>query len=484
MLRARRLFASTSFRLGVAYSALFAAGAAVLLAGIYWLSSSYMLGQTEAAIETEIELLSERYNNRGMRALIALIEQRIADRGELVYVLSDPLGRSVAGNLANWPAAARPDGQGWLAFEAPLTQSAAPRPLRARYYLLAGGFRLLVGRNLSALKTLQSNLAKAIWTGLLAAIIMALCLAILAARLAGRRVERMHRACARIMAGRLGERLEQTGTGDDFDQLATSINHMLDRIEQSMREVRRVSDNVAHDLRTPLTRLRNNLESALTEGRSRSELDSALAEVDGLLATFNALLRIARIEQNAHLAEVEDQAPIDLDRLISDVAELYEPIAEEKQVALVLDRSPRADTLSGSGVDANLLFQVMANLVDNAIKFSPPHGCVSLGLEARDAVCSLSVSDTGPGIEPDELENICERFYRSEAARTTEGNGLGLSLVKAVSDRFGLNLSFAAARPGLRVTLEVPRPGLGHELSHYSAASAASREAPALFRAS
>jgi len=476
----------------VVYSVLFAAAAALLLAGIYWLSSNYMLRQTEAAIVAEIELLSERYNNRGMRALITLIERRISDRGELVYVLSDPLGRAVAGNLANWPAAARPDGDGWLAFEAPLAQSLEPQPVRARYYVLPGGLRLLVGRNLSALETLESNLAKAIWTGLLVAVVMALGLAVLAARLAGQRVERIHRACARIMEGRLDERLELTGTGDDFDQLATSINQMLGRIEQSIHEVRRVSDNVAHDLRTPLTRLRNNLESILARGGNQAEVEKAVAEVDSLLATFNALLRIARIEQNAHLVSAEEEVLTDLDTLVHDVAELYEPVAEESQVALTLDLQRQFPARKIEGVDTNLLFQVVANLVDNAIKFSPRRGHVSLSLETRGEAHILRISDNGPGIAESEREKVCERFYRGEAARSTEGNGLGLSLVHAVCTRFGLKLHFSDAEPGLNVTLEVPRRLLathamtssGRASSRHSAALAASGRAPTLSRAS
>jgi signal transduction histidine kinase len=265
-----------------------------------------------------------------------------------------------------------------------------------------------------------------------------------------RRIEAIARTSREIMDGDLSRRVPRSGSNDEFDQLATSLNRMLDRIEALMAQVRQVADNIAHDLRTPLTRLRTRLEGLRTDGdpETRESLDAAVAEADDLLATFNALLRIARIEAGRGT----DAAPVDLALLVQDVAELYEPLAAERNQSL----SVAAPGPLWAPGDRNMLVQALANLVDNAVKYTPPGGCIAIAAERDGRTARVVVSDSGAGIPAELRERVLERFFRVDASRSTPGSGLGLSLVKAVAQFHGARLDLTDNHPGLRIALSIP----------------------------
>jgi signal transduction histidine kinase len=263
-----------------------------------------------------------------------------------------------------------------------------------------------------------------------------------------RRIEAVNQTAREIMEGDLSRRVPRDGSGDDFDQLAASLNRMLGRIEALMTAVRQVSDNIAHDLRTPLTRLRTGLELARSQDprQAREALEQAIEDAEELLATFNALLRIARIESRSRRAAF---AELDLAQLVRDVGELYEPLAAEKGQALSVEANGPVP-LHG---DRDLLFQAVANLVDNAIKYTPEGGRISLWAGSRDGHPEVAVADTGPGVPAELHEKVFQRFFRIDDSRSTPGSGLGLSLVRAVADLHGARIQLADEDSGLRVLL-------------------------------
>jgi signal transduction histidine kinase len=258
------------------------------------------------------------------------------------------------------------------------------------------------------------------------------------------------------MEGDLSRRIPLGGSGDDFDQLAASLNHMLARIEALMAGVRQVSDNIAHDLRTPLTRLRTKLEMLRSElGEDHpvgAAAEETIADAEEMLTTFNALLRIARIESGGRRAAF---ARVDLAPLMADVAELYEPVAAERGLRLHLDSAEAAWVIG----DRDLLFQALGNLVDNAVKYTPEGGRVELSLRATDQALIIEVADNGPGIPQALRGEVFRRFYRADHSRSTPGSGLGLSLVQAVVQLHGATIDLLDNAPGLRVRLRLdPAP--------------------------
>jgi signal transduction histidine kinase len=293
-------------------------------------------------------------------------------------------------------------------------------------------------------------IVRAIAWGLAITVMMALAGGVMLSRRTMRRLEAINETSRQIMRGDLSRRIPTRSTDDDFDQLADNLNGMLDTIEQLMEEVRRVTDNVAHDLRTPLTRLRNRLEDL--QGANPSDagkVEAALADADGLLATFNALLRIANIESGRRRAAFES---ISLDQVVHDVAELYEPLAEEKEQKLEVSVSENVQVRG----DRDLLFQAFANLLDNAIKYTPRGGSIRLSLEEDASGPRIRIIDSGPGIPENSREQVFKRFFRLEQSRHTPGNGLGLSLVEAVARLHQANIELGG-EPGLDVSLAFPK---------------------------
>ena len=456
-----RILRSSTFRLALIYAALFGASALLLLGFIYWSTAGYMTRQTEAAIDAEIGTFSERYRTTGIPGLIALIEERLRSDSS-VYLLADPALRPLVGNLDGWPLNPG-EADGWREFqfrEGDIVQLAL-----ARTFTLRGDFHLLVGRDVRALTRTKRLITRTLAWGLGLTALLGLVGGALMSRSTARRIEAIHRTGLEIMRGDLSRRIPRDGSQDDFDRLAAHLNEMLDRMAASMDEVRQVTDNIAHDLRTPLGRLRNQLETlrARPGANAAVEVDAAIEEADRLLSTFNALLRIARIESGTLRSGFGE---VDMTVLLRDLAELYEPAAQERGQQIKVELPPQARVPG----DRDLLVQAFANLLDNAIKYSPESGTVSLKLDRLSGgETRVRVSDTGKGIPQSEREAVMRRFYRGESSRTTAGSGLGLSLVDAVARLHRAELTLGGDVHGLVVEWRFP----------HSAASAKTRRSRA-----
>ena len=449
---------SIAWRIAIGYAVLFGCSVLALLVFVYVSTQDFMTRQMEAVIEAEVQGLAERYRVAGVRGLRVLVGERISRNpaSSSVYLLADPKFRVLAGNLSRWPQAAR-EADPWVEFELYTTDAGDRREVhraRARHFQLRRGFHLLVGRNLRDFEEMRSAILRNVAWGIAIAGVLAIAIAWRLRRSVTTRIESINRTSRRIMEGELSQRIESHGSGDEFDELVTNLNAMLARIETLMDDVRRVSDNVAHDLRTPLGRLRTRLEQLRDAGgddATAALAQAALSEADQMLATFNALLRIARIEtrQRRHAFERLDLATIG-----DDVADLYAPVAESRGIAF--RHSGIAAPVDG---DADLLFQSLANLLDNAMKYTPDGGTVTLHVTSDDDSVSVVVADSGPGVPPEEREAVLRRFYRLEPARGTPGSGLGLSLVAAVAQLHEAVLTLEDNAPGLVVRLRFRRAG-------------------------
>jgi signal transduction histidine kinase len=453
---ARPLLRSSTFRLTLLYIILFSTSVLILFAFIYWSTLNYMTEQADEALNLEIRGLQERYEEEGLNGLTQLIRERIRKQppsGSTIYLLTNFRYNRIIGNLDRWPSARDRD-DGFIDFELEDTRF-EPTPVihvRARAFMLDGGFRLLVGRGIEDLLVARNRVIGTLVWGLGIMVLLGVIGSILMSRGMLRRIDQITATSEKIVSGDLGRRVPTRGTGDDFDRLSEQLNRMLDQIESLLESVRRISDNIAHDLKTPLTRLRNRLESMDHPSAGDSDnLEQAIREADGLLSTFNALLRIARIETDARK---EGFGELDLAEVLADVVELYEPLAEEKQQSLIL-RNPQSAKILG---DRDLVFQAIANLLDNAVKYAPEQGSIVVNLhrDAQTGESRVTVIDNGPGIPSQMHKKVVQRFFRMDSSRNQSGNGLGLSMVAAVCKLHGARLEFEDLEPGLGVRLVFP----------------------------
>jgi len=453
---------SVAFRQAVVYALLFSVSVTLLAAFFYWSTAGFLTRQAEDTIAAEAGALEERYRTFGLGGLSDLIRARLEREpaGPEIYLLVTPDYRRVAGNLSRWPDA-EIDAEGWARFrlgEAGPEGTEAVRWASAKLFDLPGGFHLLVGRDMQELEAMRATVTRTLAWGLGITVLMALAGGALMGHSLSNRIGEINRAIRRIMAGDLSQRMPGNRSGDEFDRLTDNLNLMLDRIEGLMDGVRQVSDNIAHDLKTPLARMRNRLEELqrhlggdhpIGAEEARRTVDDAIREADALLGTFGALLRIARIEANARR---EGFTSVDLAALVGDVAELYEPLAEERGQRLEVGLS----AARGVHGDRDLLFQALANLVDNAIKYAPDGGRIRVTLRQEGDATVVSVIDNGPGVAPQNREHVFERFWRADDSRSTPGSGLGLSLVDAVAALHGGEVELGDADPGLEVRLRLP----------------------------
>lgn len=454
-MRLPSLLRSSIFRLALLYAALFGASALGLLGFLYGSTVVVLDRETDAAINAEVEALAEDYGRLGLSGLVTSINERLASETSRnsLYLLADPNGMPMAGNLVGWPGGA-PSAAGWIDFDMHrlTTGEASEARARARVFFLTRGFRVLVGRDLRERLAFEALMEKALVWSLLATAVLGAGGGAFMGRFAERRIETINRTVGEIMRGDLGRRVPSRGGGDEFDRLADNLNRMLAEIDRLLGAMREVTDNVAHDLRQPLTRLKGRLELALLDlgpdDPRRAPLESALAEADTLLGTFNALLAIARTEA----ATQQDMEPVALATVIDDALELYRPLAEEKRIALERQDEP-VPPLRGN---RHLLSQAIANLFDNAVKYTPEGGRIEVSLAARAAEIVVAVADSGPGIPAEDRERATRRFVRLDRSRSTPGNGLGLSLVEAVARLHGGRLVLADNAPGLRAELRFP----------------------------
>ncbi len=460
----RRLLKTHAFRLASLYFAVFAISVLGVLLSVYWMSADFVETQTQATLDAEIAGLAEQYAQRGLSGLVQIVAARSAgDRGDgVLYLVTNAEGRPLAGNITGWPEGT-PVAPGPVSFRVEMKGQGATRthPAQGALIVIPDGYRLLVARDISDAALYRERIKMTlVWSGLVALVAGLIGGAVMSRNLL-RRVEQVNRTAERVMGGNLADRvpLKGKGTRDEFDQLAANLNNMLDQIERLMAGMREVSDNIAHDLRTPLARLRARLELSLIgtdnpngpeDGAQTEAVRAAIDEADRLLATFNALLNIAEAESGARRNQAE---PLDLAQTARAAAELYEPVAEEKGCALRLDVEPGV-MIRG---DRHLLSQAVANLLDNALKYGG--GEVRLSAHQQDGRAALEVSDTGPGIPEAERETVFDRFVRLEPSRSTPGNGLGLSLVRAVAQLHNGTVALGevypgTGNPGLKVRLE------------------------------
>ncbi|WP_422366026.1 ATP-binding protein [Pelagibius sp.] len=450
------LLQSRIFRLVLVYLCFFTLAVLLLTGAIFWATSSSVSRQTDSTIDAEIRGLAEQFSQRGTPGLIAALQRRTVAAAQTrgLYLLMGPDNRVLAGNLSRWPDEPA-DSEGWLTFrlEFPEVEGGGVNFGRARTFNLRGGLRLLVGHDVRERDRVAVLIREILAWSLLAIFGISLLGGLLMSRVLLGRIETINRTSRDIMAGDLTRRVPVSGREDEFDQLAKNLNAMLDQIERLLGGMRQVSDNIAHDLRSPLARLRSGLELALIEDPGsdgyRDAIAKAIREADSLLKTFTALLSIAQAEAGASRDRF---ASVDLQDLIQDVVELYDPLTEELGITLEV-RPLQAVRRTG---DRDLLFQALVNLLDNAIKFSGAGGRIEIGVERQDGTAILSVSDRGPGIPEDQREEVLKRFVRLEQSRSTSGSGLGLSLVQAVAHLHDGELLLEDNAPGLRASLRLP----------------------------
>ncbi len=437
------MFRSAGLRLAALYAAGFVA-AVIMLGAVTVLTTRTALGrQFDTRIRSESAALTQEYRTEGLQGVAEAVAERDRTAGALDYGLEGPGGRVIGGRLAGSGAAS-----GWSTLK--IRQPGRGREkIRMLVTPLGGGYRLLVGGDDESVEAVDAILAKRLLAAIAAVAVVGALAGFGLGRGMRRQVSAITGAAEAIIDGDLSRRVPVRGAGDDLDQLATTLNRMLDRIQALMDSLKQVSDDVAHDLRTPLTRLRTRLESQIgaPDGDSEAVLEAALADLDAILETFAALLRIAQIEGGARRAGFR---PTDLTNVCRTVVEAFTPSAEDTGVTLILE-GDEAVMVDG---DSELLTQMVVNLVENGLRHAGPEATVRVRSRLTDRRPTLSVIDNGPGVPDGERERLFDRFYRLERSRSTPGNGLGLALVAAVARLHGAEVALRDAAPGLeaRVT--------------------------------
>ncbi len=451
-----KILASYTFRFMSGYVVGLSIAVFLVLAVIYSAISRDYFASVHETIYQELDDLTVAYQQGGVEAVDAFVDAHAApDRLiRFFYLVVDENHRKIAGNLDAWPESRQYSG-GWLGFDLDAFSGDwddVGTEFVARSQRLPSGETVLVARHYADVINSAKLVGGALTRSMVATIILGTIGGALVAGLSVKRIDALNRSINRIMSGDLNERVDTTGTTGDYKRLGENLNKMLDKIVQLMEGVRQVSDNIAHDLRTPLTRLRNKLSDLQQEvaPERREAVQGLIDEADGLLATFSALLRITQVESGNRRAGFAD---VDLRVILMDVVELYEPLATDKSLSVSSDLGA-VPMIRG---DRDLLFQAFANLVDNAIKYTPPGGCVSIQLLKRERDILLEVIDSGPGIAAQDREKVFRRFYRVEASRGCEpGNGLGLSLVQAVIKLHNGSIDLLDNYPGLRAAVRFP----------------------------
>ncbi len=451
-----KLFQTSTFRLAALYLILFAISVGALLGYVYWNTALLLERQTDETIRAEIQGLADQYRLRGLRGIIDTIQRRSQEDTGSVYLLTDAGDRRIAGNLDKLPAEASTN-ENWIEFPLVVRHGGAEEQHVARGFHtdLSGDYELVVGRDVEALRQFAGIIRNTLFWTLAIAIVLGLGGGLLMSRNFLHRVDAITAASRTIMGGDMSGRMPVAGSGDELDRLALALNEMLDQIERLMAGLQEVSSNVAHDLKTPLTRIKARVEGALRSGVTgeyREALEKTVEESDRLLQTFNALLSIARAEAGQSRAGLE---PVDARTILADVSELFEPMVEEAGGKLVVIANVPMPVLA----DRQLLAQAISNLIDNAIKYGLS-GDEALAITVSGLVTEgkamIEVGDHGEGISEADRGRVTGRFVRLEASRSRPGNGLGLSLVAGVMKLHGGQLVLEDNYPGLRAKLVLP----------------------------
>ena len=460
------LFRRTPFRLTLLFLALFAAAASAILAYVYVASASEARARAQQDVQGELTGLQAIYRNRGVDALNQALVERIVRGGPYLYVLIDAQGGSVSRNLSVSPVTPgqTPAPGGWVTF--PLTDTDEDGRVERRQGIgqevrLSGGERLFVGEDIGDTEAYLSRLTQALWMAMGMVLLLGATGGLLVSRNVERSMGRLNKVVAAVQEGDLKARAQVRASGDELDELGRGLNGMLDRLEASMASIRHAGDAIAHDLRSPLTRMRAKLEVALIDAEAGKvsgvdALEIALSEADHLLKTFNTVLAIARLQAGG----APDRQVFDAADLAADMAELYEPAAEDKGLEF------SAEIERGLMIEGNqpFLAQALANVIDNAIKYTPTGGAVMLRARRRSSGdIEYSVTDTGPGVPDEDRERVVQRFVRLDNSRSEAGSGLGLSLVSAVLEAHAGRVQldegpgvYGGFGPGLRVALVLP----------------------------
>lgn len=451
-MRLARFLRTTTFRLALIYAAVFSLSVILLFGFVYWTTSVLVDRQRQQSILADINDLKDEFSTLGLPGVLdSVVDRSRPDRvGNGVYLLADPTLKPMAGNLSAWPSAPSSEGR-WLYFPVEARRFGDSGQERstaeALEVTLPGDYHLLVGQNTGPQRHMQVAIIEALVWSLAAMVCLGLAGGLLLSRNMIRRIELINRSAERIMRGEVKHRMPVSPANDEFDRLSENLNRMLEEIERLVGGIRAVTDNIAHDLRSPLTRLKNRLEMALAESGDMSEkraaVERAIQETDQLLATFAALLSIADAESGARRG---DMAPVDLAGVAGDVVELYQPLAEERGLTLELSCPTDAVPVQGN---RQLLLQAVANLIDNAVKYGGGGKRILVEVAESSAGPSVSIADRGPGIPAAERVHVLERFVRLDASRTTPGSGLGLSLVSAIAGQHGASLELTDTLPGV-----------------------------------
>jgi signal transduction histidine kinase len=466
-----KLFRTTAFKLTLVYLTIFVLFAGIVLVYFAWNTRRLINEQITQTVDAEIVTLQDEYDIGGIRRLIFTLDARARRPDSYLYLLTTAAGEGLAGNVGSLTAGVL-ERSNWTetAYRKLEDLEQTEHHALVKIVQLAGGFRMLVGRDLEERDRMHDMVIGAGRWSLAIVVILGIAGGLFVMRRVLQRVDAITATAQTIMAGDLSGRLPNAGSGDELDRLAGNLNAMLERIEALMHGLKEVSDNIAHDLKTPLTRLRNRCEEALRtaedEAQYRTALEGTIEESDALIRTFDALLMIARAESGQAR---ENMREFDAAEVARGVGELYEPVADDKGLLLAID-APSAAPVRGN---RELISQALANLVDNAIKYAAPSAAVpaSAAPEVRVTAASegdrvlLTVSDHGPGIPQSDRARAVERFVRLEQSRTQPGSGLGLSLAQAVAHLHGGDLKLEDNRPGLRTVISLPRAGPGSALA-------------------
>jgi signal transduction histidine kinase len=446
--RIPKLLRTSSFRITTAYAALFSLSALILFILVYSGTSQYMRAELNTAIASDLTELDEIFKTQGTNSLVREIQTRMrqADNADMVYMLQDPQGVVMAGNMPPQPLSIGPS-----KFEVPVyTPDGKERTVHAHGIVLPDGQHLTVGVDTSSLHEMRSVILRAFAFSFGITLLLAFFGGAMMSRNLLLHVERISQTGREIMGGNLSLRIPLRGVDDEFDHLATSLNLMLDQTERLVESIRQVSNDIAHDLRTPLTRMRQRLErtqrSEQSVERLRTAIDRSIVDADGILETFGALLRIAQIESATSRKEITQ---VDLSEALQTVVEIHQPTADEKRQHLKARIAPNLRVLG----DRELITQMVSNLLENAIRHSPERASISLTGSNGAGGVEVVIADTGPGIPETERGKVFRRFYRLESSRSTPGSGLGLSLVAAVAERHNATVQLDDNNPGLRVRL-------------------------------
>ncbi len=463
---------TTPFRLTLIFLALFAAAAAAFLAYVYIATAGEVTQRADTDVSREIASLQTVYTQGGTAALNGALIERSSGERPFLYLSMDKTGKPITGNIAMSPLDKPDASHGATSFRVTETDpdgAVVRRQAWGRQVRLPGGELLFVGADIGESRAFVVRVVRATWGAGVLILLLGLAGGLLVSRNVSRAMAGLREAVEKVQAGDLNARAPVRGVRDEFDELAAGLNAMLDRVERLMGGLRHAGDAIAHDLRSPLTRLRARLEAALIDAENgaadpKAALETALEDADAVLRTFNAVLAITRLQAAGQFTTA---AEFDLSALAADVSELYEPLCEEKGLEFAAELGPR---LMVRG-DREFVAQALANLLDNAVKYTPAGGAVMLRTRRRSSgEVEASVTDTGPGVPEADRARVLERFVRLENSRTQPGSGLGLSLVAAVAAAHGGRLDLdegpgvvpggpPAHGPGLRVALSLPGAG-------------------------